>query len=115
MSDPEKKSEKEFFQVPEGYFDQLPGRIQRRIATVHPARYEQRPVLRYALALALTVVAVTAIVLSIRTPTPDPVSMLTTVETADLVQYLEESDMTTDEVFETIDFTPRDIEALEDE
>jgi hypothetical protein len=42
-------------------------------------------------------------------------AILATVESADLVEYLQESGMTTDDIMETVDLSNDDLEEIEDE
>ncbi|MFZ6013310.1 MAG: hypothetical protein ACOYXT_23415 [Bacteroidota bacterium] len=108
-------SKKEVFDVPEGYFDKLPGVIQARIAKENPAR--ERPMaFHFALKYALpAVVLLTAgIFWFTRTPSSaDAESILASVETEALVAYLNESEITTDEVLETVEFNAVDLDEIE--
>ncbi len=106
---------KQFFTTPEDYFDDLPGKIQARVIPDRPISKKQ-PVLRYALQYALPLVLIVASVTyyNLRRDT-SPETILASVETEEIILYLQESGMTTDEVLESIDFTSGDLEALENE
>ncbi|MDQ2657135.1 MAG: hypothetical protein M3Y60_06910 [Bacteroidota bacterium] len=106
---------KQFFTTPEDYFDDLPGKIQSRISRGQPVR-SQRPVVRYALQYALPLVVIVASVVYYNlTGDANPESILASVETEDLILYLQESGITTDEVLESVEFTSQELDALEDE
>lgn len=106
---------KQFFTTPEDYFEDLPGKIQARVTAERPISKKQ-PFLRYALQYALPLVIIIAsIVYYNLRPSTNPENILASVETEDIILYLQESGMTTDEVLESIDFTSGDLEALENE
>lgn len=105
---------KQFFKVPDGYFDKLPTQIQSRISNPGTVSGMQ-PVFRYALQYALPLVVVAAILFYNYSPRPDAESMLVSVETTDLIQYLQESDMTTEDLLDQIDFSGDELEAIENE
>jgi hypothetical protein len=104
------------FKVPDDYFDRLPGRIQSRIEQKVGVK-EPKPYLRYALQYALPValIAIAAVFYLKPTAPQDANSLLASVETDDLVAYLEESEITTDELIESADFDSESVEAIESE
>jgi hypothetical protein len=105
---------KQIFNVPDGYFDKLPSRIQSRVSDQRSARMQ--PVLRYAMQYALPVLLVAAILFYFYRPSnPEAASILASVETEDLIIFLQETDLTTDDVLENIEFSTTDLEAIEDE
>jgi hypothetical protein len=104
------------FKVPEGYFDKLPGIIQARMAEKTDVK-EAKPYFRYALQYALPVV-VLAIVAIIYLVPGDPQSvdsMLASVSTEELIAYLEQSEITTEELLESMDLNTENVEAIESE
>src|SRR5688572_23156478 len=104
------------FKVPEGYFDRLPGIIQTRVAEKSDVK-ETKPYFRYALQYALPVI-VLAIVAAIYFVPNSPQSvenMLASVSTEELVAYLEQSEITTEELLESMDLNSENIEAIESE
>ncbi|MEX2235331.1 MAG: hypothetical protein WD824_24420 [Cyclobacteriaceae bacterium] len=105
---------KQFFNVPDGYFDRLPAQIQSRIAT---GKGDTRGnlVFRYALQYALPVLLVAAVLFYYSSIGPDPESILASVETADLINYLQEAGLTTEDVLENIEFNAQELEAIENE
>jgi hypothetical protein len=104
----------QFFKVPEGYFDKLPAQIQSRIATRY-AETSITPAFRFALQYALPLLLVAAILFYYSISRPNAESILASVETADLINYLQESGLTTEEFLENIDFNSEELEAIETE
>ena len=104
------------FKVPEGYFDRLPGSIQARIAEKEGST-EPKPYFRVAFQYALPVIilAVIAIVYLFPRNTESVDSMLASVTTEDIVAYLEDSDLSTEELLESMDLNTENIEAIESE
>ena len=104
------------FEVPEGYFDSLPGIIQSRIADKSEVR-EAKPYFRYALQYALPVVILAIVTIIYVVPSkPQSIdSMLSSVSTEELVAYLEQSEITTEELLETIELNDENVEAIEAE
>lgn len=104
------------FSVPDGYFDKLPGVIQARVAEGH-ARKESRPFFQYALRVALPVAAVVITAILYFTPSANGNyhEILASVETEQLTAYLEESDITVDEVLDATELDPESVEAIEAE
>lgn len=106
---------KPIFKIPEGYFEALPARIQARVSTV-PAAASWRPLAGYALKVALPLaIIVTALFFYYRSPATDAAAILATIETQDLIEYLEESDVTTEDVLENLDFNNTDLDAIENQ
>jgi len=87
------------FKVPEGYFDRLPGIIQSRVAEKSTVK-ESKPYFRYALQYALPVLILAVVaVIYLEPPAPEDVdTMLASVSTEQLATYLEESEITTEEL-----------------
>src|SRR5262245_19427967 len=100
---------KDPFEAPDGYFDKLPGVIQSRVATERPGH---RPVWTYRLAYAsavLLVAAVAGIFWFSKTGREATVEdMLASVQTEELVAYLSDSDMSTDELLEDVSLSSDD-------
>ncbi len=104
------------FEAPDGYFDQLPGIIQSRVAVQSPED-APKPYLRYAVQYALPTVLLLAVVATFFLPrTPKSAeALLALVETEQLVVYLEESDIGLDELIEAVEFDEPVVSAIEDE
>jgi hypothetical protein len=105
---------KTFFTTPENYFDKLPGRIQSRITEADTGARRNR-VVTYALQYALPIIVVFALVLFYRSSNPDAETILATVDTEELIIYLQESGMTTEELLDNVEFTQEELEAIENE
>jgi hypothetical protein len=105
---------KQPFTVPEGYFDDLPMRIQARIQKpeAHPFWSTN-----WGLSLKLTVpvlaIGVVAILFwNIPTQSKDPFAKLDTIPSEQLLAYLESDAITTEEVIENVTFTNSSIHNL---
>jgi hypothetical protein len=96
---------KQSFEAPEGYFDSLPRIIQARVAKPESIsqRFSWKPVLLYA--MPILAVAIGLIwYLNIGRGDSSPEQLLATIETVDIEAYLDESEMTTDELLDLIDY-----------
>lgn len=105
---------KPIFNVPEGYFDQLPGKIEARISAGR--KQERSFVFQYKLQYVIPAVALIAVgFFWFIKPQPgtDAESILATVETEYLVAYLNDSDLTTEDVLEEVDFSSSDVQDIE--
>jgi hypothetical protein len=110
---------KEIFNVPEGYFEKLPGVIQARIAE-RQQQTTSRPVLRYAFQYALPLVMIITIGLIWfkNSPSSNQTTtelLLTEIQTEDLIAYLDNTNMTTDELLEHASLDAVDAEEIEQE
>lgn len=109
---------KEIFDVPEGYFEKLPGVIQARIAE-RKQQTTSRPVLRYAFQYALPLVIIGAIgLIWFEKSSSKPSSIeitLAEIQTEDLITYLDDTDMSTDELLEHASLDAADVEEIEHE
>jgi len=105
------------FTVPDNYFDKLPGIIQSR--TVIENKFK-KPFLGYVVRYGLPTIALVAILFwfllstTTRKPDADAESLLAVIETEDLVAYLNDSDLTSDEVMEFIEFNIEDLNEIEE-
>lgn len=97
-------------QVPEGYFEELPQKIQARIAQPKPSTSMfLLHSLKYAIP-ALLLAAVSIYYLTNQKPADiSPEDMLAEVSTSELINFLEDSEITTEEIIENIDITSTDI------
>jgi hypothetical protein len=107
---------KDVFKVPEGYFEDLPSIIQSRVAD----RKKERaflPSFTYALRYALPVVILGAVgyFWFDRAQPETAESILASIETEDLVAYINETEITTDELLESVQLDADDVDQLEDE
>jgi len=107
---------KDFFNAPEGYFESLPGRVQARIGKDH--RFSRNPIVSFSLKYALPAVFLAAAGIFWFTSSNRPADvdkMLSAIRTEDLVAYLDDSEITTDEVIESGNFSTTDIHEIEGE
>ena len=108
---------KQSFKVPDGYFEDLPMRIQARIqaAEKKPLRiFEYSLVWKFALPIFLIGILSVAFWYNISEP-EDSFSQLDTVPTEQLLAYLESDDITTEEIIENARFTSASINSLYEE
>lgn len=108
---------KNIFETPEGYFDELPGIIQSRIAEKSKAT-SFFPSYGLALRYAVPVLAVAIALFFIFSPSDplrNPDELLASVSSEELTYYLVESDFTTDELLDLVDLSDEDINALNGE
>lgn len=104
------------FTVPDSYFEQLPGKVEARISghrkkdTVFAFKYK----LHYAIP-AVLILVVGIVWLTKPRQTSDVQSLLATVDTEQLVAYLNNSELTTEDVIDEVDFNVNDIEDIESE
>jgi len=105
---------KDIFTVPEGYFDKLPGVIQARVAAPG-RRWAFLPSFSWKIALPA---AMAAGIFWLANPVrpADAESILASVETPDLVAYLNESEeVSLDDLLESVEFNGRDLDEIESE
>lgn len=104
---------KEIFTVPDKYFDELPGIIQARIS---PA--PQRQIAygwKWAVAVSMACLLVAGIfVFWPTTQQQSPDQILAAVPTQDLILYITNSDITTEELLDYLDLAADDISGIED-
>jgi hypothetical protein len=115
MKNLENIPKKEIFKVPDGYFDSLPPKIQARIEK--PAG-QPGFVLRYRLQYVLPVVALFTIGIiwfSGKQGPKDAESILASVQTEALVAYLNDSELTTDDLLQDVEFNNQDAQEIESE
>jgi hypothetical protein len=108
---------KEIFDVPDGYFEKLPGKIQARISRSVQSS-ERGFVFRYRLQYALPAIVFMAIGIywfAMPAEPKDVDSLLASVQTEELVAYLGESDITTEDLLEHVEFNVSDLEEIESE
>ncbi len=106
---------KQVFDVPEGYFEKLPGIIQSRVASEAKEKYT-RPVFSYAMRYAIPLVLVFALVVfwfSRDVNVTSAESILASIETEDLVAYLDDADLSTDELLEEVVLDSNDVDEIE--
>lgn len=109
---------KNIYEVPEGYFDKLPGMIQARIEKENPRShflFTWGTTLKYALPVVIIFVIGLIWFNQSDDKKGDFNSILATIETEDLVAYIGESDITTDELLDAALLDMQDAADIEDE
>lgn len=102
------------FSVPDGYFDKLPGVIQARIEGT--AKKQSVPYFRYALQYAMPVIVLIIVAVVYLTPKNENYNdILSSVSTEQLAAYLEDSDLTTDDILESNGLDEESADAIEEE
>lgn len=104
---------KTLFEVPDGYFEKLPGRIQERISHPSPAPRALgwgTLALRYALPVAI-LGAVGLFLLN--RPELSPEDVIASIESDQLVAYLQDSEINTDDLLENVDLDGDEVTNLE--
>ena len=104
---------KDFYTTPPDYFENLPAAIQSRIQKGPAAR--SFPVVKYSLQYALPLLLIIAAMFFYRSSTPDAETILASVDTEELIAYLQDAGVTTEDVLENIEFSTEDLQAIEDE
>lgn len=107
---------KGIFEVPEGYFERLPGIIQSRVAETRPGT-TTRPYTRYALQYALPVVLLLIVAVFFLKPNKSLTAegLLASVSTEELANYLEQSDLSLEELLDNATYDDTIVEAIEAE
>ena len=102
---------KNIFEVPDGYFDRLPMRIQAR--TENARETVSKPVWSLALRYAVPiVVAGFALVYFLRPQKLNPEELLASIENEPLIAYLDETDITSIDLLEIVNFSEKDADSL---
>ena len=107
---------KQNFEVPEGYFEKLPGIIQSRVTKQHKERswgFDFRFALRFAVP-AIILLAIGIFWYSRSPMDKSAEKILASVQTEDLITYLSESDFTTDELLEDVQLNSEDAMNIEE-
>lgn len=109
----DKLSNKNIHKVPEGYFEDLPQIIQAK--AVESAKVKSIPKfvfqLKYAIPVLLILIVATVMFFNNSEEEGSNVgTLLSEVSTEELIQFLEESEITTDEILAEVDFTEMELE-----
>ncbi len=105
---------KKVFDVPEGYFEKLPGIIQSRVAS---REKQSSAVFRIGLRLAMPALLIgIAVIFWINRSDsrPGAEKILASVQTKDLIAYLKEADFTTDELLDQVQLDADDVAKIEE-
>ena len=111
---------KTIFEVPEGYFDKLPGVIQSRISEKKPVREGAS---YFALSLRYALPAIVFIAASLfvyqnyyNSQASDVTSILASVDSQDLVDYLDEDEVSMEDILEDVsagEINPDELNTME--
>jgi hypothetical protein len=102
------------FKVPDRYFDELPSRIQNRISASQTPRWQLTP--RFALRYALPIIALIAIGIIWYDRSNDTLmTELEKIDEAQLSFFIEDPDLTSEELVENVTWSTADLDALEEE
>ena len=107
---------KQVFEVPDGYFEKLPGIIQSRV-TKTSVQEHWSPFYRYGLRFALPAVLLLAFGIFWYQHSQENNSaegILASIQTEDLVAYLGESDLTTEELLDEVHLNDDDANQIEE-
>ena len=113
------------YSVPDGYFNQLPTKISARVVEPKSAyfNFNFAQSLKYALPVILLLGVAVAVIFNENSNSEvvDVQTMLAEVSDQDLIEYLEQTDVTTDEVLnqivfvEGLDEVSNEVEIIEEE
>ncbi|MCU0358095.1 MAG: hypothetical protein MUE95_11000 [Cyclobacteriaceae bacterium] len=111
------KNKTSIFSVPDGYFEQLPLKIQQRIEAQQESKRSFRWLEQHRFYYATTALAlgILAFVLFLPDRERSAESLLNSVDTEQLIAYLEDTNLTTDELLETFEFSAIEVQSIEDE
>lgn len=105
---------KEIFTVPDDYFDKLPGNIQARISVQKSERsFFAIPMVRYALPVLIVGIAAWFWLTPTSTAALTAEEMVAQVATEDLLAYINETDVTTDELVNSLQLDQNDADAIQ--
>jgi len=109
---------KQVYSVPDGYFDNLPTIIQSRVINPEASESWARnwtSSLKYALPALALVLMVTYFGVRLNKDSIDVQAMLDDIPTEELVTFLAESDISTEEILSMVDLETFDIDGMVDE
>ncbi|MDN5205005.1 hypothetical protein QQ008_26685 [Fulvivirgaceae bacterium BMA10] len=114
LDDIEKKN---LFTTPDRYFEKLPNRIQEQVTT--KKSIWKFPVmkfsLRYALPALVVVFGLYLAFFKVKSDDIDPNALLADVTIEDMIVYLENNDISTEEILENIDIENLSIDMIEED
>lgn len=99
-------NKKNIFKVPDQYFDEFPGRLQKRIreeSDKGTGKLISFPSFIRVAVAASVLILITLFMFLLQNNHPSVEELLADVPTESLIAYLEESDMSVDELMESID------------
>lgn len=107
---------KNIYTVPDKYFDQLPTRIQSRVNEKPVSRWNWNQSLAYKLAAPAFLVVLLLFYFGMgnENDSQDFETILAQVSNEDIIAYLGNTDITTEEIIEAIDFSDAELDFYED-
>jgi hypothetical protein len=103
------------FQVPDRYFDELPARIQNRIGASPNPRWQFTPRLALRYALPLLALLAIGIIWYDRSSKPTLITELEKIDEVQLSFFIEDPELTSEELAENVVWSTADLDALEEE
>jgi hypothetical protein len=103
---------KNIYEVPDGYFDQLALKIQARIEVSSPSRSVGAWTLALRYALPAVIVAIALVFIFRPGSMQDPEQLLASIPTEHLVAYLDDSEISEQDLLEIIKFDDADADSL---
>ncbi|HRI79615.1 MAG TPA: hypothetical protein PLR06_08770 [Cyclobacteriaceae bacterium] len=115
MKNLENIPKKNVFEVPDGYFDRLPGIIQARVADEKRESFWTVSV-RYSVRFALPALALVVVAFFFwsRPSGQSTEDMLASVDSISLVAYLEDSDISSDDLLESVSLQTDEADAIQE-
>lgn len=106
---------KTLFEVPDGYFEKLPGRIQERVSTPERSLRSLEGWGKLTLRYALPVTILGAVALFVLNNRPDlsPEQVIASIDSDQLVAYLQDSELNTDDLLESVNLDADEVMNLE--
>ncbi len=107
---------KDFFEAPEGYFDRLPGIIQSRVTDVkrEPEWISYfRVSLKYA--LPVLVIGIASVFYFNQPGAQSTENLLASIDSEQLVAYLDDSDVSSDDLLESIQLDSNEATAIHED
>lgn len=105
---------KEIFEVPGGYFEKLPGIIQSRVTSPEKSWVPSfRPALRLAVPVLLMAIAV-GFWIQRSDSNVSVENILASIQTEDLITYLNEGDLSTEELLDHVELDAEDVSRIEE-
>ena len=102
------------YKVPDGYFDSLPGRIQAKVSEGREPAWRFN--LGFSLRYALPLVALLGVGIFWYNQSNDSITdELAEIDENQLAWFLEDPELTSEELAETVVWTTEDLDALEEE
>ena len=117
--DLDKLPKKQLYSVPDGYFDELPTIIQNRVTSKRDIEdspsFALTPVVKFALPVLTLIMMLIYFGIRFNNQDFDVEAMIAEIPTEELVNYLAESDISTDELLSLIDIEELDVDGMIEE